>query len=176
MTGLSSTATPTFIIELIKKREFPVYRFEEGLIAGKEIEESHEIDNVDLTTLLYQTGYLTIREYDENSKFYHLGFPNEEVRRSFFEHLLHGFSKIESSEINSEIFSLSKAVEMGDLESFVESLNRSQMPVSRKIYKLALRTGYSIAAAPLKTLKVKSAIGRLLGVNSPAPLPPRMLR
>jgi hypothetical protein len=35
-------------------------------------------------------------------------------------------------------------------KSFVESLNRSQMPVSRKIYRLAPKTGYSIAADPLK--------------------------
>ncbi len=118
-----STATPTFAIELIKKREFPVTRFEEGPIAGMEIEESHEVDDIDLTTLLYQTGYLTIREYDEKSQFYRLGFPNEEVRRSFLEHLLHGFSEIESSDINSGIFSISKAIKDGDLDSFVKSFN-----------------------------------------------------
>ena len=118
-----STATPTFAIELIKKKEFPVIRFEEGTIAGKEIEESHEIDSIDLTTLLYQTGYLTIKKYDNRTQFYHLGFPNEEVRQSFLEHLLHGFSGIEATEVNNQMFSISKALEEENLEDFVSSLN-----------------------------------------------------
>ncbi len=118
-----STATPTFAIDLIKRKELPVTRFEDGTIAGKEIEDSYELDNIDLTTLLYQTGYLTIHDYDEKSQFYRLGFPNEEVRRSFLEQLLHGFSEMESSEINNEMFSISKAIDEENIDAFVASMN-----------------------------------------------------
>jgi hypothetical protein len=55
---------------------------------GETIDESYEINKIDLATLLYQTGYLTIGNYDENLNRYFLKYPNEEVRRSFTTHLL----------------------------------------------------------------------------------------
>lgn len=83
-----STATPTFALKMIKEKEFPVTDFESAIIVGRSIDESYEIDKIDLATLLYQTGYLTISEYDEEAQRYFLKFPNEEVRRSFVDHLL----------------------------------------------------------------------------------------
>lgn len=79
-----TTATPTFAVKLIKKNNYFIPNLEKGIIVGKEIEASHESDIIDLPTLLFQTGYLTIDSYDKNSWTYFLKFPNEEVRRSFF--------------------------------------------------------------------------------------------
>lgn len=78
-----TTATPTFAIDLIKKQKYSIPDLEQGTIVGKEIETDHEVDIIDLPTLLFQTGYLTIDSYDEYSRTYRLKFPNEEVRRSF---------------------------------------------------------------------------------------------
>lgn len=83
-----STATPTFALKMIKEKEFPVADFESSVIVGRSIDESYEIDKIDLATLLYQTGYLTIDNYDESAQRYFLKFPNEEVRRSFLDHLI----------------------------------------------------------------------------------------
>jgi len=38
--------------------------------------------------LLYQTGYLTIKEYEQEGDFFVLGFPNEEVKYGFLKELL----------------------------------------------------------------------------------------
>jgi len=38
------------------------------------------VDTNNLVPLLYQSGYLTIKEYDERFQIYTLGFPNEEVK------------------------------------------------------------------------------------------------
>lgn len=84
-----TTATPTFAINLIKENNYFIPDLDNGIIAGKEIETSHETNVIDLPTLLFQTGYLTIDSYDENSWTYFLKFPNEEVRRSFLDHLLY---------------------------------------------------------------------------------------
>ncbi len=78
-----TSATPTFAIELVKNRSFPISDFENGVLAGKEMEASHEVDTMDIATLLFQTGYLTIGDYNEKTGDYFLKFPNEEVRRSF---------------------------------------------------------------------------------------------
>ena len=43
------------------------------------------IDSIDVNPLplLYQSGYLTIKGYDERFSTYRLGFPNDEVERGF---------------------------------------------------------------------------------------------
>lgn len=118
-----STATPTFAMELIKRERYPVIAFETGVVAGSEIETSHEIDKIDVTVLLYQTGYLTIKAYDELTQSYLLQFPNEEVRRSFFDHLLHLFLDLPSSRSRPYLFQIEQALKEGNLASFVEEFN-----------------------------------------------------
>jgi len=48
----------------------------------------YQVENQDLISLLYQTGYLTIKSYKEDEDAFVLGFPNEEVKYGFLkEHL-----------------------------------------------------------------------------------------
>ncbi len=118
-----TTATPTFAINLIKKNNYFIPELDNGIIVGKEIETSHETDVIDLPTLLFQTGYLTIDSYDENSWTYLLKFPNEEVRRSFLDHLLYEFSELRPSEIHTILFQLTNYLSNQDLENFFKTFN-----------------------------------------------------
>ena len=45
-------------------------------------------DTLELIPLLYQSGYLTITDYERSRKRYTLGFPNEEVKYGFLESLM----------------------------------------------------------------------------------------
>ena len=38
--------------------------------------------------MIYQSGYLTIKDYDKGLRLYTLGFPNDEVRYGFLNFLL----------------------------------------------------------------------------------------
>ena len=38
--------------------------------------------------VIYQSGYLTIKEYDEEFNIYRLGFPNKEVAEGFIKYLI----------------------------------------------------------------------------------------
>jgi hypothetical protein len=48
----------------------------------------YRADNRNPVPVLYQSGYLTIKSYDERLQEYTLGFPNEEVKYGFFKELL----------------------------------------------------------------------------------------
>ena len=130
-----TTATPTFAIDLIKTKSFPILDFENGVIAGKEIQVSHEVDVIDIPTLLFQTGYLTISKYDERTQTFFLTFPNEEVRRSFLEHLLHAFAESRPSEIHSLLYKLSDYLENNDLDSFFDVFNVFLASIPHQIQK-----------------------------------------
>jgi hypothetical protein len=117
------TATPTFAIQMIREREYAVQDFEEGTTVGFELEESHDIDKLELVKLLYQTGYLTISGVDESRRLYYLKYPNEEVRRSFQEHLLHAFTSLESGEVNLHFQYMQSAIMEKNFDHFFHHFN-----------------------------------------------------
>ena len=53
-----------------------------------------------LKPLMWQTGYLTIRAYDDANRRYELDFPNREVREAFFESLVHEFAELDVSVVD----------------------------------------------------------------------------
>lgn len=54
--------------------------------------DKFELQNMDLVSLLFQTGYLTIKEIDHDYQTYTLAFPNGEVEAAFLNNLLEAWS------------------------------------------------------------------------------------
>jgi len=71
---------------------------------------------------LYQTGYLTLKDYDEDVRMYRLGFPNQEVETGFVNSLLPYYAGISDAKIDSLLFDLRRAVDAGDVETFMQLL------------------------------------------------------
>jgi len=86
------TGTPTFLLELIKKRKFFLPSLEELKIPASQLGE-FDIDNIQLDVLLFQTGYLTIKECNVigDDYIYTLKMPNKEVRKGLNDYLLRSF-------------------------------------------------------------------------------------
>jgi hypothetical protein len=152
-----TTATPTFALNLIKENDYPVADFETGVVIGDTIDESYETDQIDLATLLYQTGYLTIDHYDDSSRRYFLKYPNEEVRRSFTNHLLREMTAMSPSSIEPQMYRLEKAVEKEDFKTFFDEFNilLSSIPYSLQIAKEAYY--HSLLYAILRCLNFEVA-------------------
>ncbi len=80
-----STGNPRFLIEQMKKHgQFAI----ENTSANSVIFDKFDIEHIELIPLLFQTGYLTIRERDELPGYYILDYPNQEVRESMYQFLL----------------------------------------------------------------------------------------
>ena len=86
------SGTPAFLIELIERDNFLPYHIEPAE-ANEELINSSPIDNIKLTTVLFQSGYLTIDAVDDSDPhhvIYKLVCPNNSVRsalhNSLFEH------------------------------------------------------------------------------------------
>lgn len=74
-----STGTPTYLLEMMKK--FNTQPSEIRLIEANKDEFDAPTENMtSLTPLLYQSGYLTIKNYNKDFDFYTLDIPNKEVR------------------------------------------------------------------------------------------------
>jgi hypothetical protein len=86
------TGTPTFLLELIKKKKYFIPDLDNIKLADSQMSE-FDINHIDLDVLLYQAGFLTIKEsYQlEDNISYLLSFPNKEVRKGLNDYLLRMF-------------------------------------------------------------------------------------
>lgn len=82
-----ATGTPTFLIETIHNTPhfLPEYFNEE---AGEQMLSDIDSYQKSPIALMFQTGYLTIKDYDPEERAYRLGLPNQEVRRGLSNGLL----------------------------------------------------------------------------------------
>jgi hypothetical protein len=87
------SATPNFLINIIKEKKYPVADFED-LKATDNILSSFDLDIIELETILFQTGYLTIKGVRElgNTRVFSLSYPNLEVKMSLTDFILQYFS------------------------------------------------------------------------------------
>ncbi|MFP3254447.1 MAG: AAA family ATPase [Hydrogenobaculum sp.] len=76
------TGTPTFLIKMFMKNRYYLPELE-NLEVGNEILSNLDVDNIFPENLLFQAGYLTIKEFMEEYGTYILSYPNLEVRKSF---------------------------------------------------------------------------------------------
>jgi len=97
------TGTPTFLIKLFMKNRYYLPELE-NLEVGDEILSNLDVDNIRIENLLFQAGYLTIKEFLEEDGVYILSYPNLEVRKSLNNALLFYLdfdaSKITKTELN----------------------------------------------------------------------------
>ncbi len=115
------TGTPTFLLKLIKKYDYDVSLLE-NLKVKPNVFSSYEIERLSVEALLYQTGYLTIKDYDAETQEYTLSYPNREVRESFSDRLLGFYSKLQPSQMSLIFSTLYESLLKNSLDDFFEAL------------------------------------------------------
>jgi hypothetical protein len=110
-----ATGTPGFLIRLIESQKIDILNLERMSLTFAGLQKSN-VDNMDAVAALYQSGYLTIADYDEELNEYRLDYPNEEVRSAFAEALLEGYMHAGPREMNALAVELPRALMKGDIE------------------------------------------------------------
>ncbi|KZX12185.1 ATP-binding protein [Methanobrevibacter curvatus] len=94
------TGTPTFLIEFLKKKNNlkPILQ---PILATKNGFSDFNLDNLNIVSLLFQTGYLTIIEKKtvNDAIEYTLDIPNHEVRESLMNKLVTAYTKLHEGEL-----------------------------------------------------------------------------
>ena len=117
------TGTPTFLLSKIKESGFEVQKFTNRTIYANEATlKDYTGDTLDLVPLLYQTGYLTIADYDKKRRRYTLCFPNDEVKYGFIESLLKYYIPKATPGNGLDIFTLDDYIENGQLDKIRDVL------------------------------------------------------
>jgi hypothetical protein len=108
------TGTPTFLINLLKAKDYPMQEFE-GIKATAEELGQFEVDDIDLKVLMFQTGYLTIKDYNSNTGNYILGYPNKETTDSLSNFVIKSMTSKSQSYFRDVVYELLQVFEKNDL-------------------------------------------------------------
>ncbi len=116
-----ATGTPTFLVQYLKTQNYFLPNLEEDVVMGSEELQVSPIEVDTPIPILFQAGYLTIKEYIADGNVYRLGFPNEEVRYGFLKNLLQGYSSVVKSS-GASIAAFLREIRAGDIDAFMTHL------------------------------------------------------
>ncbi|MFH0925893.1 MAG: AAA family ATPase [bacterium] len=118
-----STGTPNFLIDLIREREFELPHLE-NLLAGDDLLDSFNVEQMSIEALLFQTGYLTVKGIERRGvrKFYKLGYPNIEVKESFLNHLVASYTGKPIGISDMLFYTMGDDLENEDIPHFFEKM------------------------------------------------------
>lgn len=115
------SGTPTFLINLLHQQRFDVQALDH-LEVGELAFSTYDIERLAIIPLLFQTGYLTIKGYDAESRRYTLSYPNYEVENAFITYLLDAFSYQQQALSEANVWGLIDALRAHNLEKFFKLL------------------------------------------------------
>ncbi len=115
------TGTPTFLVKLLENASIPIEELDHYHVSEMGF-SSYEIENLNAIALLFQTGYMTIRNYDPSIRQYELSYPNFEVKSSLQEVILGGFSHVTPGSETSHLYKLTQSIQSHNLELFFDTL------------------------------------------------------
>ena len=160
-----ATGTPTILTKLIKKYNMNPEDFDKGFLSTQEMFDAPTETANDVVPMLYQSGYLTIKQFD-GFKFI-LGFPNDEVRFGFMKSLLPCYATELVSKNDTFILQFSKS--LGDenidealtlMRAFLSSVPYSAEKQDENHYKTLFYLITRLCTPYVVSTEVTSAAGR----------------
>jgi len=160
------TGTPTFLINIIIKQKINIVELT-NLQVGFEDFRKYDIEDMKAEPLLYQSGYLTIRDYDEESNLFILDYPNEEVRSSFAKSLLERYLEPSGEGFRGLNTRFPVSLLQGDideamnsLKSFLASIPYDIIKESENYYQTAIHLVFTMLGLSCRS-EVRIAAGRI---------------
>lgn len=117
-----ASGTPTFLVEILKRTEFDLRQLEGIEVTSASLSD----DRANITNpipMIYQSGYLTIKSFDNRFRTYTLGFPNEEVKYGFLNFAAPFYTPVASNDTTFYIGKFVHELESGDTEAFLTRLS-----------------------------------------------------
>ncbi len=110
------SGTPSFLVKTLQNQ--PI--FLANLVNGRKVKEdqfkNYDPDSKNMLPVVYQSGYLTIKDYNPERNVYTLDFPNEEIKYGFLNVLLKKFVTVPDDDLGLAIDNLCDALESHNID------------------------------------------------------------
>ncbi len=124
------TGTPTFLPKLMRREK--VYRLDDLDVTEAAL-GNYDIERLQLTPVLFQTGYLTLKSRDEYD-LYRLDYPNHEVQASMTLYLMAEWAHEEPARTTPMVVKLHKAFLANDMPAVIELIKTVFKKVPYQIF------------------------------------------
>ena len=111
------SGTPTYLIEMLRKFEVAPSAIGPMEDVAASCFDAPTERMTDITPLLYQSGYLTIKDYDAETQSYTLDIPNHEIRIGLLESLLPSYIALPPAKGSSLMVGMYRALKKRDMDS-----------------------------------------------------------
>ena len=116
------TGTPTILVNALKQSNYSLENLTHEEVTADLLGSIDSIKSNPLP-IIYQSGYLTVKSYDERFEIYRLGFPNKEVERGFTRFLIPYYTSLSETKSGAFISRFVNEVESGKPEQFMQRLD-----------------------------------------------------
>ena len=117
-----STGTPTFLVNFLKEAHYFIPDLDGNVELNEAGLQTYRAVAQDALPILFQAGYLTIKEYISDLRLYRLGFPNDEVRYGFLENLLPAYSDVPFGQTGVWVGRFVQDIRKGKVDAFMERM------------------------------------------------------
>ncbi|MCL2879174.1 MAG: ATP-binding protein [Treponema sp.] len=160
------SGTPTFLINLIIKQKINIVNLN-NMRVGYEEFQKYDIENMRAEPVLYQSGYLTIADYDAERNRFILDYPNEEVRTSFASSLVRQYLQAPPDRSRALTNTLPDALDDGDadgamnaIRQFLASIPYDIIQERENYYETAIHLIFTMLGLNCRS-EVRIAAGRI---------------
>ena len=115
------SGTPTYLINMLKKFGVEPSEIGNNRVSVEDFDAPTE-RMTSIIPLLYQSGYITIKDYDKELDLYTLDIPNKEVRIGLMKSLLPNYVASKTPETNTMVAYLSRDIRNGDMDTALRRL------------------------------------------------------
>ena len=118
-----ATGTPTFLVRTLEKqKEICIRDILENAEMSENALQDYRPDMNNPIPILFQSGYLTLKDYDERLGLYKLGFPNDEVKYGFLDNLVPAYTSISKDASGLFIGNFIRDLRDKKLDSFMKRM------------------------------------------------------
>ena len=166
------SGTPTFMVHLFEQKSFTLPDLEKNIRLNMRDMNDYRLNYSYLVPLLFQAGYLTIKDYDREENTYILGYPNDEVKYAFLYSLMAVYTDGKSlSQGEFRIGLFKEAIKKGDIHRVLtlikslmasipyDSLPEDKLFLREQNYQTAIYLVFSLMGEYVRT-EVCSSQGR----------------
>ena len=117
------TGTPTLLVNVMKQTSFDVTTLSDRVVVTTDDLNGMQDIISKPVSLFFQTGYLTIKDYDKEFQEYTLGFPNDEVKNGFLRFIYSYYVPVNPAEGNTTTSKMARALRAGKPGEFMKILD-----------------------------------------------------
>ena len=112
------SGTPTFLAKMLKQTSYDLRELDGIQVSAASLSDDRADPNTPVP-MIYQSGYLTIKDYTDRLKLYTLGYPNEEVKYGFLNFIAPFYTSLNQTKTPFYIAQFVRELEAGDVEAML---------------------------------------------------------